>query len=634
MGSFFSFAGKSKPDVTKFWVLKMAANLTIYCLENITDYLGFERLCHDLMALEGYSSIEPLGGFSDKGRDAIHVSASNETTIFAYSVREDWRAKLAEDAEKIYKHGHACCQLVFVTTANVTAHQRDEAVKSIRDEFAWYLDLFDVERLRVLLEVNHPHIREQHPGIFPREFLEVQSRNNTSTERNHLFIPSASEDDGVFAEWLARKLTAEGYLVWCEQVKLLGGATYPDDVDTAIRDRTFRFLGLYSQASLKDLEVMRQKSLALHLGSERQQDFLIPLDVDGVNRAQLDQVTSALKFISFKDNWAAGLKQLLEKLESVGCPRLLPTGKRVAAEAFLERNILSKEKETLFSNCFRVLQIPQVIYRFKALKAIPEAKLDALKSDWSYRKVDSRTFLSFHKPPASIAKEYGISEKGGGLWPEVEKIDGIWSTNLVSELIRKALVVKCHQKGLKDCPEAKLLYFPPDLVKNNWLNFTRPNDGLKTHVRACGSRTFRSGQSRREYRYSLAPVFSVRQALLDNFTVLLRIRVHLSDTKGKAFTDKRTIVSRRKHLCKNWWNNHWLSRVLAVSQFLADDGKITIGEPHDAQIIIDAVPLHLSAPVGINEDALGIPSLERPESLRNYDEHSDADINDEEDEDD
>ena len=621
----FWFASKGKLDITNSGCKKMAANLTIYCLENITDYLGFERLCHDLMALEGYRAIEPLGGFSDKGRDAIHVNASNETTIFAYSVREDWRAKLAEDAKKVYEHGHACDWLVFITTAHFTAHQRDEAIDFIRNKYGWQLDLFGVERLRVLLEVNYPHIKGQHPGIFPREFLEVQSRINTLTQHNHLFIHSAGEDDGVFADWLTRKLTAEGYLVWCERVKLLGGETYPDDVDTAIRDRTFRFLGLYSRASLRDPDVMRQRSLALSIASERQQDFLIPLDLDGVNLDQLDRVTSALNFISFKDNWAAGLKQLLEKLESIDCPRLLPTGKRVAAETFLARDVLSAQKEIVFSNCFRVLQIPPVIRRFKALKAIPKEKLEDFKSDWSYRKVDLRTFLSFHQPPAAIAKEYRISERGGGLWPEVEKIDGISSPNLASELIRKALVVKCHQKGVKYCPEAKLLYFPPGLVKNDRLNFTRPNDGSNTYVKTCGRRTYRSGQSRREYRYSLAPTFTVSQDLLDDFTVLLRIRVRLSDTKGKAFTDKRTIVSRRKHLCKNWWNNHWLSRVFAVSQFLADDGKITIGEPREAQIVIDAIPLHLSAPIGINEDALGASSLERSDSLRNYDEEIEDD---------
>jgi hypothetical protein len=72
----------------------MAADPIVYCLEHLTDYSQFERLCHELMALEGYPSIEPLGGCKDKGRDAIHVAQSNgKTTIFCYSVREDWRKK-------------------------------------------------------------------------------------------------------------------------------------------------------------------------------------------------------------------------------------------------------------------------------------------------------------------------------------------------------------------------------------------------------------------------------------------------------------------------------------------------------------------------------------------------------------
>ena len=76
----------------------------------------------------------------------------------------------------------------------------------------------------------------------------------------------------MFADWLVKKLTAEGYLVWSERFKLLGGETYPDDVDDAIKNRTFRFLGLYSQASVNQ-EIMRQRSLALGIGEERNQDF-------------------------------------------------------------------------------------------------------------------------------------------------------------------------------------------------------------------------------------------------------------------------------------------------------------------------------------------------------------------------
>ena len=593
----------------------MAANLTIYCLEEVTDYFEFERLCSDLMSLEGYRSIEPLGGTKDKGRDAIYVNESDETTIFAYSVRKDWRVKLAEDAEKVYKHQHACAEFIFITTAKVTAPQRDEAVAYIQNEFGWQLKLYDVERLRILLEVEHPRIKKLHPSIFRPEFLAIQDQIGTSTKRDYLFISSVDENS-VFADWLVRKLTAEGYLVWSERFKLLGGETYPDDVDDAIKNRTFRFLGLYSQASVNQ-EIMRQRSLALGIGEERNQDFLIPLNVDGVDQRQLDYVTRNLKFIPFQDNWAEGLKQLLKKLESIDCPRSLPNGRRIAAEAFLGNDVRSEKKEILFSNCLQIRQIPEIIHRFTMEDRIPYDRLESLKSEWSYRKVDPNTFLSFHEPPASIIKEYRVREEGGAMWSSTKKINEIWSFNLVSELIKKALIVKCYQKGLRYCSETKLLHFPPDLVKKNRLYFIRPDSDLATHVLAHGKRKHPSGG---EYLYSLAPDFYVRRDLFGDFTVLIRIRVRLSDTVGEAFSTKSKIDSRRKNLCKNWWNKHWFNRFLAVSQFLADKGKITIGETQDAQIIIDANPLYMNAPVGINEKELDRLSYERSESLRTSEE--------------
>ena len=601
----------------------MAANLTIYCLEEITDYFDFERLCNGLMSLEGYNSIEPLGGFSDKGRDAINVNKSNETTIFAYSVREDWRAKLVEDAEKIHKHGHACNQLIFITTARLRPNERDEAITFIRKEFGWQLALFGVERLQILLDLHHPQIKKQHPGIFPPEFLAIQDQLTTSTKRDHLFISSVGEDR-VFADWLTKKLTAEGYFVWCEQFKLFGGETYPDDVDEAIKNRTFRFLGLYSRASLRNPEVMRQRSLALNIANERNQDFLIPLNVDGVSDLQLDHMTKTLRFIPF-DNWAAGLKQLLEKLKSINCPQSLLHGRRIAAETFLEKDVLSEETEPLFSNCLRIHRIPEVIHRFKVQGVISEERLETLKWEWAYRKFNYNTFFSFHQPPSSIVEQYPIIETVDALWSKVEKIDGIWSLNLVSELIRKSLIVKCCQKGLKHCPETELLYFPLNLVENNRLNYIRP-DGSKTYVGTSGKRKYQLGN---EYLHFLALDFYVRQDLFADFTTLIRIRVRLSDIEGKPITDKRMIDSRRKHLCKNWWNNHWFNRILAVSQFLADGDKITIGAQQDEQIIVEAIPLHLNAPIGINESALNELSFERSELLRIHDdEYSDEDIND------
>jgi len=63
----------------------------------------------------------------------------------------------------------------------------------------------------------------------------------TDEKRDHLFISYAWEDANL-AEWLSLKLISQGYKVWCDQIKLLGGESYPSDIDNAIKNNTFRVL--------------------------------------------------------------------------------------------------------------------------------------------------------------------------------------------------------------------------------------------------------------------------------------------------------------------------------------------------------------------------------------------------------
>lgn len=151
----------------------MAADAIVYCLENLTDYAQFERLSHDLMLSQGYKRLEPLGNYKDKGRDAIHISQteSNEITIFIYSVRKDWFAKLKEDAEKIYKHKHECQNLVLVCTADYSASQRDNAISFIHKKYGWNLHIYGIERIRTILSVNQGIIAN-HPQVFCTSFFQ------------------------------------------------------------------------------------------------------------------------------------------------------------------------------------------------------------------------------------------------------------------------------------------------------------------------------------------------------------------------------------------------------------------------------------------------------------------------------
>lgn len=48
--------------------------------------------------------------------------------------------------------------------------------------------------------------------------------NGTSTDtRRMLFLSHATPEDNSFARWLALQLANEGYPVWCDLTKPLGG---------------------------------------------------------------------------------------------------------------------------------------------------------------------------------------------------------------------------------------------------------------------------------------------------------------------------------------------------------------------------------------------------------------------------
>lgn len=153
----------------------MASKYTKYDLQHITDYLGFESFCHDLMSRIGYKDIEPLGGYKDKGRDAIYESEmDNQTTIFSYSVREDWAKKLFEDINKIVQHGHLCQKLIYVTTSDIGSAKKDELKQRVKDNFEFELILYDLERIGTLVDNQFPDLKQLHSNIFQvsLQFLE------------------------------------------------------------------------------------------------------------------------------------------------------------------------------------------------------------------------------------------------------------------------------------------------------------------------------------------------------------------------------------------------------------------------------------------------------------------------------
>ncbi len=579
----------------------MGANLTIYCLEELTDYSQFERLCHDLMVLEGYPKIEPLGGSKDKGRDAISIDTSGRTTIFAYSVREDWRAKLSEDAGKITKHGHVCDTMVFLSTSRITAHEKDEAKNSIKRDHGFDLEIFEVERFRILLETKHPQIKLNHPHIFPPDFLTPQKGLGLGPSKNQFVTILFAAEDIAFSEWIARRLTYEGYFVWSPS--LPNFPDLPPDFELAIREYSFFELCVISDSLVRNVEFGFTLANVANLVKDRTYNSQLMLRTGNEGADQLPSKLKSLMSFDFCENWATGLTKVLEYLQRSTCPRQEKGASEFVADGNSSLNYVTNEKEQVFSNCLKVEKLPERIYGFRLDDKFNAIKLNDLEFKWAFRSISSTLFVSFEDPPEDVSRKMPKFKRIAYLWKKLDSIEGIDPTRLVSELVKKSLIVDCQRKGLKYCPETHVHYFSPTTTGNTRPTFTNPITGKKSNSGVFGKRKYKRPGFEEEFLYFLAPRFFLRQNVFSELTIFITIQVRITDLLENIASTKTT-VSRRKFLCKNWWNDDWGNKILAIIQFLSDSGKIRIGN-RDNQLIIDGSPIIVEVPFKINEGKMG-----------------------------
>lgn len=600
----------------------MAADPIIYCLEQLTDYDQFERLCSDMMALDGHRGIEPIGGSKDKGRDAIHVDrTTGNVTIFAYSVREDWRKKLDADSEKIHNHKHTCQCLAFLCTASFTPSERDDAIKHIRTTYGWSLELYGLERLRVMLTTTHSALVAKHAQIFCPPFFPFAGGLSLALSRDHLVIDHV-DADAALAHWLARRLTLAGYHVWCRGIAPLAGSSVRDTVRGLLNNRAFKYLCLLSPAALADPDFTARRSIAQAVGN----NLMLPALAKPVDPNSLDQETRSLAAARFSEDWAEGLRDVEKALTAAHCPRKPDGARELAIRSYLPADILQSQPETLASNLFRVTQVPEALLRFHSSKPITDMDAETV-STWGFRQVGPKHFLSFHRPPADVTKQFGIVPKGGATRDSVREMDGIPVEDLVKELIKKSLYAECRRRGLCFCSDRQVVYFPFGILKNDHLRF-RELGGQNTFFNVAGERTHGKGERARKFLYHIVPVFAPKELGTDGYEIITRIRLRLTDKDGKLFPG-RASNARRKKICKSWWNEEWLARTMGVMQFLANGhNQIILGESQDEQVAIDPQPRTWSCPVRLNEaalaEAIAIREEEEPH-MRNDDDEEDDD---------
>ena len=306
----------------------------------------------------GYEDIEPIGGRSDKGRDALLTSQDDgKSTILAYTVRQDWKVKLKEDCEKVKKHKHSCDEFVYVTTTQLTADQRDKAIEQVQNDYKFPLKIYGLERLRVQLVGNQRHLIPQHPQIFTWPYFEFRGGQSTAFGRDLLLLDHDTEDH-AFAHWLARRLAIQGYSVWCFGIAPMAGDTVDETVRLLIENRAAKYIPVYSHASLSNADFRSRVSLA----QSTLDGLILPTKTSEYDSSLLASSIRKIEATDFSTSWGTGLRAILDQLNTLQILKKINSdrGQQIALQSFIPEPLTKPEPETIWTNSFPVTPTARV----------------------------------------------------------------------------------------------------------------------------------------------------------------------------------------------------------------------------------------------------------------------------------
>jgi hypothetical protein len=140
--------------------------------------------------------------------------------------------------------------------------------------------------------------------------------------RDTILLSHANPEDNEFTLWLALQLANEGFRVWCDLTKLLGGEIFWDDIEGVIRDRAAKVIYILSRSSNSKDGPLRELHLAQSLPRrEKLRDFVIPAHIDDLPYSEVTIELTRVNSIAFGKSWASGLATLLQKLETDAVPK-------------------------------------------------------------------------------------------------------------------------------------------------------------------------------------------------------------------------------------------------------------------------------------------------------------------------
>lgn len=421
-------------------------------------------------------------------------------------------------------------------------------------------------------------------------------------ERNVVFVSHANPEENELALWLSLQLASEGYAVWCDLTKLLGGERFWEDIQQAISCQTAKFIYLLSQTSNHKRGTLDELDCAI--GTEKRyslRDFIITLKTDDLPFDDVYIGVRRVNHVPFKA-WAPGLATLLKKLKEDGVPRNPAFGYDAVRswwrEQFSADMGVRDEPESLISNWFKIENVPPTIFehRLSAVKVGP-VEFNPATIRYPTVSVSDASFLSF-APAEEFREALGDNLE---IATNEYSYEDLLSGKIIKDgarFISRLFRIAWESSIGKQLPAYMMansqtcFYFNGDLVADDTIYFQTPEGGRGWRS-VVGLKTLLRGRVR-YWHYGI----TAKPILRPEPIFVLKGHVLFSDDRQALWDNKTATAKARRNQCSNWWNDEWRDRLLATMAHLgAHSGSIALPLSADRALTVPTIPITFDSPV-------------------------------------
>jgi hypothetical protein len=423
--------------------------------------------------------------------------------------------------------------------------------------------------------------------------------------RDAIFISHATPEDNAFTLWLGGRLTALGYQVFADVLRLKGGDDWERVLEDAIRAKAKRFLLVATPGGVQKQGVRNEITIAIETAKRiNENGFIVPLRL-AAYAAPL-QIAHA-QYIDFEAGWTQGLAELLALLEDAGVPKNATSdnAKTWQSLQLKDARTVGNGPETLVSNWLSIEGLPPSIffYDFKGGISIGAARA-AIKDCPIPIAAHNRGFLSF-APPHQLQEYFGpnLPLELADTCDTDTFLDSGWHSQRLApkdcrpkftDMSRRALDSFFDAKGLKPFEYAD--------GRNAWWGTAR-HASMDQHAFAWGDlkgrRQLVGRSDKRGFHWHYGVSCWARSGPVRH--VRVAGRVIFTSNGHDLIGDARRVHRMRRTFCKGWRNDKWRDLLLAFWHWLAEGAEfvdISLGE--GVSMHLGLPPMTFTAPFGVN----------------------------------